>query len=155
MLLKNFLIKKGEKMNKKIEIRKELSASAEMVYDAWLDPESVKKWMCPAEGVIVPNPHIEAKVGGKFQFDMQAGENSLPHFGEYRQLERPNKIQFTWNSFNTNNQDSLVTIVIESSGENSCFLTLTHEKLPTDESIKDHTNGWTRIMNCLADECKK
>jgi hypothetical protein len=94
-----------------------------------------------------------AQVGGKFQFDMAVGDNILPHFGEYKILDRANKIQFTWNSFNTDNKDSLVTIGIKVLNENSCELTLVHELLPSESSIKDHTGGWTRILDCLNKEC--
>lgn len=140
-------------MSDKIELTKIFSVSAEMVYDAWLDIESIKKWMCPGEWVTVPNPEIDAQVGGKFQFDMAVGDNILPHFGEYKILDRANKIQFTWNSFNTDNKDSLVTIGIKELNENSCELTLVHELLPNEGSVKDHTGGWTRILDCFHREC--
>lgn len=136
-------------MNSKIELKKVLQVSAEMVFDAWLDPESVKQWMCPMPGVTVPAPQIDAKVGGEFKFNMEVGENIMPHFGEYKVLERPSKIQFTWNSANTNNENSLVTISIKASGDKACELTLVHELLPSEESIKNHTTGWTNILGCL------
>ncbi|MDA8792133.1 SRPBCC domain-containing protein [Bacteriovoracaceae bacterium] len=140
-------------MSDKIQLTKIFPVSSEMVYDAWLNVESIKKWMCPGEGITVPNPIIDAQVGGKFQFDMSVGESTLPHFGEYKILDRAKKIQFTWNSFNTDNKDSLVTISIESLSDKSCELTLMHELLPHEGSIKDHTSGWTRILECLSKEC--
>ena len=142
-------------MNSKIELKKVLPVSAEMVFDAWLDPESIKQWMCPMPGVTVPNPHVDPRVGGQFKFDMEVGENVMPHFGEYKVLDRPNKIQFTWNSVNTDNEDSLVTISIEANGDKACELTLVHELLPSEESVKNHTAGWTNIFDCLEKSCTK
>lgn len=133
-----------------LEVSKEYNASAEMIYDAWLDTELIKQFMCPGEGVTVPNPVIDGKVGGRFEFDMKVGENLLPHRGEYKVLDRPNKIQFTWVSSNTNNQDSLVTITINPTGETTCKLTLHHEMLPTESSRDDHNGGWTRIIDQLS-----
>jgi uncharacterized protein YndB with AHSA1/START domain len=135
--------------NFSLEITKKFSAPAEMIYDAWLDPNVVKEFMRPADVITIPNPEIDAKVGGAFLFNMHAGENILPHKGEYKILDRPNKIQFTWNSMNTNNEDSIVTITINALDESSCELTLAHELLPNESSKNDHNGGWNNILKTL------
>jgi len=43
-------------------------------------------------------------------------------------------------------KDSLVTIIINALGENSCELTLLHEMLPSESSKNDHNNGWNNIL---------
>ena len=133
-----------------VEITKDFNAPAEMIYDAWLDPEAVKEFMKPADVITVPEPLIDSQIGGKFAFDMHMGERIIPHKGEYRILERPGKIQFTWNSSNTNNEDSIVTITIDATSEKTCTLKLIHELLPTEDSRKDHTGGWTNILEHLS-----
>lgn len=139
-----------------LELKKKYSVSAEVVYDAWLDPESIKEWMCPDEGVTVPTPEVDARVGGKFLFNMLVGGGvELPHSGEYKELERPSRIQFTWSSVNTKNQDSIVTIDIRPLDGNSCELTLNHKLLPSEESRNDHNGGWTRILDTLEKEIQK
>ncbi len=135
--------------NQKLEITRLLSASPEVVYDAWLDPQGIKKWMCPGEGVTVPNPRIDAKLGGAFDLTMKVGDQLIPHGGEYKVLDRPSKIQFTWKSPGTHQLDTLVTIELKSESENQTKLTLVHEFLPSEESRKDHNGGWTRIVECL------
>lgn len=132
-----------------LQVKKNFSVSAEMIYDAWLDPNAIKEFMRPGETVSIPDPILNAKVGGSFLFNMHAGENILPHKGEYKILERPIKIQFSWNSMNTNNEDSLVTITINPVNENSCELTLTHELLPSESSRDDHNGGWNHILKTL------
>ncbi len=140
----------------KLELEKEFSVPAEMIYDAWLDPNSVKEWMCPANGVTVPEPIVDAKIGGRFEFNMDIGApDKLPHSGEYKKLERPNTIQFTWNSPNTENKDTLVTISIKKTGESSCHLTLLHERLPSEDSMQGHRGGWTNILETLKNTISK
>lgn len=136
--------------NYTLELKKTFLASAETIYDAWLDPSAIKEFMRPADVITIPDPKVDAKVGGAFLFDMHAGESILPHKGEYIILERPKKIQFTWNSMNTDNQDSIVTITISSLGEDSCELTLLHEKLPSESSRNDHQGGWNNILKTLS-----
>ena len=133
----------------KIEVKKDFNVSADMIYDAWLDPKALREFIKPGDIVNVPSPIVDARVGGQFLFEMHVGENKLPHKGEYKILDRPSKIQFTWNSSNTNNEDSVVTIDIIKTSENSCSLTLTHELLPTEESRNDHNGGWNNILKHL------
>ena len=135
--------------NHSLTVTKNYKVSAETIYDAWLDPEMIKLFMKPAEVVTVPTPELEARVGGAFSFDMHVGEKVLPHKGEYKVLNRASEIQFTWNSSNTKEEDSLVTITIKSLNDNECELTLVHELLPTDASKEDHKGGWTNILNEL------
>ena len=131
-------------------IEKELSGTPEMIFDAWLDQENISKWLKPGEGVSVPNPQIDGRVGGKFSFTMQIGERELPHFGEYKKINRATELQFTWMSpQGTSGEDTLVTINLEPSGEGKTKLKLTHDFLPTEELRNNHNGGWTRIMECL------
>ncbi len=133
----------------KIEVKKDFNVSAEMIYEAWLDPKALKEFIKPGDIVEVPNPVVDPRVGGQFLFEMHVGENRLPHKGEYKILDKPSKIQFTWNSSNTNNEDSVVTIDIAKTSESSCSLTLTHELLPSLESRNDHKGGWNNILKHL------
>ena len=132
-----------------LEIKKTFRVPAEVIYDSWLDPKAISEFMRPADVVTIPSPEVDAKVGGAFLFNMHLGEKILPHRGEYKILERPNKIQFSWNSMNTNNEDSLVTITINSIDGTSCELILVHELLPTKASCDDHNGGWTNILKKL------
>ena len=92
-----------------LTIEKTLSATPEMIFDAWLDKDNIGKWLQPGEGITVPNPQIDPVVGGKFSLAMQVGENLLPHFGEYKKIDRAKELQFTWVSeHGTNNADTLV-----------------------------------------------
>lgn len=133
-----------------LKVEKIISATPEMVFDAWLDQGNIGKWLMPGEGVTVPNPIIDAKVGGQFSLAMQVGDNLLPHTGEYKKINRPNELQFTWNSAHgTNGTDTMVTIQFESAGEGNTKVTLQHDFFPTEAQRDDHNGGWTRILNCL------
>jgi len=120
------------------------------VFDAWLDVDAIKIWMCPAQGVTVPNPKIDATVGGKFDFTMNMDGNSLPHSGEYVVIDRPNTLQFTWRSLETNNLDTMVTINFAAISPSSTRIDLHHKLLPTEASQQNHGMGWQRILECLA-----
>ena len=88
-------------MNAKIEARARhrFKATAEQVYDAWLDPDQVRLWMAASLknfGLAgdIKRVEIDPRVGGKFFFsDMRDGEEAR-HWGTYLVLERPRKIVF-------------------------------------------------------------
>jgi uncharacterized protein YndB with AHSA1/START domain len=57
---------------------------------------------------------------------------------------------FTWISPGTQGEVSEVTVSLFGILSRT-RLDLTHEGLPTAESIENHTNGWGRILEKLAD----
>ncbi|MEE8387749.1 MAG: SRPBCC domain-containing protein [Acidiferrobacterales bacterium] len=138
--------------NHELEISRVFSAAVETVFDAWLDVEGIKQWMCPGEGVNVPNPIIDAKEGGAFDFTMAVGDQNLPHTGTYKIIDRPRKLQFTWLSPGTQGIETVVTLNFESLSDNETRLTLSHAFLPDQQESDNHKGGWIRILECLDKE---
>ncbi len=138
--------------NHELEISRVFSAAVETVFDAWLDVEGIKQWMCPGEGVNVPNPIIDAKEGGAFDFTMSVGDQNLPHTGTYKIIDRPRKLQFTWLSPGTQGIETVVTLNFESLSDNETRLTLSHAFLPDQQESDNHKGGWIRILECLDKE---
>ncbi len=133
-----------------LTVEKIISARPDMVFDAWLDQGNISQWLMPGEGVTVPNPEINAEVGGAFSFTMQIGDNLLPHTGEYKKINRPSELQFTWNSpHGTQGEDTLVTIYFAATDDGKTKVTLKHEFMPSEESKNNHEGGWGRILDCL------
>jgi uncharacterized protein YndB with AHSA1/START domain len=107
-------------------------ASAERVYDAWLDPAQVRSWMASALKGLglagdIRRVEIDARVGGKFFFsDMREGTEAK-HWGTYLELDRPRKIVFTWIvSEDEESNPSTVTLTIEPESD-GCLATIVHE----------------------------
>jgi uncharacterized protein YndB with AHSA1/START domain len=133
----------------KIVLRRLIRWEPGDVFDAWLDAESVSRWMCPGE-IVRTEASIDPRVGGAFRIDMhEAGGATFSHEGVYLELERPRRLAFTWVSAMTDHKRSRVTIDLAPRGEGT-DLVLTHERLPNDESIGMHREGWTKILDRLA-----
>ncbi len=115
----------------------------------WLDPDSLRRWMCPGDSTLV---HVELTpvVGGTFRFDMQARDGRIHvHTGTYLQIQRPEKLVFTWNSTVLGPHTSQVTVEFHAQAD-QCLLVLLHD-LPPDEALfEDHRQGWTTILDLLA-----
>lgn len=132
-------------------VKHRYTASAERVFDAWLNPELVGKWMFgPAlrEEKIL-RIEIEARIGGSFSFLVLRDGEELDHVGEYIELKRPNRLVFTWGLPKYSHNFSIVRIDITPL-ESGCELTLTHELTPEWADYVDRTkDAWTKMLDML------
>jgi uncharacterized protein YndB with AHSA1/START domain len=130
-----------------VRIDRLLPATPEEVFDAWTDPKSLSKFMCPNE-VLRARVQADVRVGGQFQIDMVNKNDETKHTGKYVEIDRPRKLAFTWRSKHTDNRDSLVTLYFTPDGDETRIL-LVHEQLPDAEARRKHTGGWTSVIDHL------
>ena len=132
----------------RLRIVRRLPASPAEVFEAWLDAESLKEWMCPA-GARVTAAEVDPRVGGRFRIVMSGEHGETEHRGEYREIRLPERLVFTWISNHTLGRETLVTVELRAVGDET-DLTLTHDYLPDDEARRKHERGWTSIAENLA-----
>jgi uncharacterized protein YndB with AHSA1/START domain len=130
-------------------VRRTIDASAEELFDAWLDPEALAQWMLP-EGVSAIAPTVDARVGGKYNLIMTTANGTVPHDGVYLTIDRPHTLAFTWNSPYTHGIETKVTVefrtVAAGTGNmGGTEVLLTHELLPLKE-VEGHRRGWTEAI---------
>jgi len=131
-----------------VKVSKVISAPIEKVFDAWLDPKMLAKIMQPMEGMsdaIVTN---DASVGGKFSIVMVAGEDKMPHSGEYLEIVRPNRLVFTWET-DCSAEGSTVTLDFSKVDDENTQVDLHHVKFIDEETRDNHKGGWTGILDAL------
>lgn len=124
-----------------------IKAPQKQVFDAWLDPAMLQRFMMPAPGMTVPKASNDPKTGGRFEILMKAGDNDIPHSGTYREITPHDRIVFTWESpFSV--EDSTVTLTF-AAVEGGTLVTLTHVRFPDAESRDNHLGGWNGILEKL------
>lgn len=116
------------------------------VFDAWLDPESLRQWMRPG-GMVLADVATNPVVGGKFHLVMTSDTETHPHDGEYRQIDRPHRLVFTWKSGPAG--DTLVTITFTRISDRKTKVTLTHERFSSESARDGHERGWGSILEKL------
>jgi uncharacterized protein YndB with AHSA1/START domain len=72
--------------------------------------------------------------------------------GEYRVLERPAKLEFTWVSERWGGEETLVTVELHQR-DAECELVLTHQRFPMEHSTQQLEKGWGEILEKLARCC--
>ncbi len=114
------------------------------MFDAWLNPEMLMRFMCPGPGMTTPSASADPQVGGRFDLIMKNGDDEMPHGGVYREIDRPNRLVFSWESpFNADG--STVTLEFKPTSDGT-HLTLTHVRFVDEQSRDNHQGGWTAIL---------
>jgi len=133
----------------RIEVSRRIAAPPERVFDAWLNPDSVRHWLFATPDGVMERVEIDPRVGGRFEIDERRGDELAGHFGEYLEIDRPRRLVFDfWTSFSE--ERTRVTIAIAPDGDGS-LLTLTHEGVWADYAERTR-QGWTMILEGLARE---
>jgi uncharacterized protein YndB with AHSA1/START domain len=130
-----------------VRVTHRFDASAERVYDAFLDPKRASRFMfATATGQIV-RCEIDGRIGGTFIIvDRRDGEDVV-HTGKYIALERPRRIVFTLSVEKYSSESTTVTIEIAPL-RRGCALTLTHEMKAEQAPYRDRTQeGWLAILD--------
>jgi uncharacterized protein YndB with AHSA1/START domain len=78
----------GDEGSDVVVVQRVIAAPREQVFDAWLDPSSLARWMRPRPGSIA-TAEVDPRVGGTFRIVMIHGEGAVEHTGEYLLIERP------------------------------------------------------------------
>ena len=130
-----------------LKVSRTIKAPIERVYNAWLDPTMLAKFMIAGEGMTVPKAETDAREGGRFSIIMAAGAQEMPHGGEYLKLDPYSTIKFSWESpFSV--KGSTVTLQF-SEVEDGTQVELVHVKFVDEESRDNHEVGWVAILTKL------
>ncbi|MEO8907077.1 MAG: SRPBCC domain-containing protein [Microbacteriaceae bacterium] len=154
-----------------IVVSRMINASAERLFDAWLDPDSIAIWLRPGDAPGT-SATIDPRVGGHFTIVMNAASPVI-HGGTYRVIDRPRRLVFTWSSRMTDDRETQVTVdfiaqdaAATPAGAAPASATpagaqstrtpssrtevrITHEQLPHEPARLAHTDGWTDALRLL------
>jgi len=157
----------GKKVNVSAEgemsvlITRTLNARRELVFDAHTKAELVKRWMLGPDGWTMPVCEIDLRVGGKYRYvwRREATGHEMGMGGEYREIERPEKLAATEkfdNPWYEGEAFSTLTLV-ETNGQTLLRNVVTYSsreardgvlKSPMEEGIEV---GYNRLESILAE----
>jgi uncharacterized protein YndB with AHSA1/START domain len=136
--------------NPAIRVTRRFAVSAERVFDAWLDPALAVRWLFRSADGEPVTAEIDPRVGGGFRVVAHRPDGDITHVGEYRVIERPHRLVFTFAVPQFSPEFDLVTVEIARQGS-GCELTLTNEMSPAilaewGESTRE---GWASMLDRL------
>lgn len=146
----------------RLHMTRRFEASAERLYEAWVSPDQIKKWLFTQEATnkIARN---ELYIGGEWQITDHREGKDYTATGEYLELDPPKRLVFTFKM--PQFSDTMDTIIVELQPQKSGFemnftqeIVVPYEEGWQDEEIEQakqeyHTSseeGWKRMFDGLA-----
>lgn len=132
-----------------VNIDKIINASIEKVFDAWLNPNLLSRFMRGMVEMTESDIQIDPREGGHFTFVMHLGERKIPHTGTYLEISRPDRLVFTWVSEYSVVDNSTVTLHFTRIADDTTQLSLSHVRFIDEETRAGHEGGWTCVLDNL------
>ena len=129
-----------------IRVSRVLTGSAERVFNAWIDPAIVQRWLAP-------KAEIDAIEAGHFRLEVAKPEGTHVVTGKYRQFIRNERLVMTWvydgPMAAAGEMEALLTVELRKHGSNT-EITLQHDKL-TNPVYRDTIakGAWTVALDKL------
>lgn len=130
---------------------------AARVFDAWLDPEWISRWMYGPQvrDERIVRLDVERRVGGKFSFVVERQGVEINHVGEYLEIDRPSLLVFTWGTRDDPSDTSRVIVEI-APFDGGCELSVTQVVASHRRAFADQaTGGWQQMLGVLSDVLPK
>ena len=128
-------------------------ATADEVFDAWLNPQDLRSWMSHALTAFglsaeIVRIEVDPRPGGAFMFSDRRDGEEVQHWGTYLTLERPSVLQFTWFTSEESEREGSSIVRIEFVPQAAgCSARLTH-KMPATytEYTEQAERGWKTLL---------
>lgn len=104
-------------------MKRDFNEKSERVFDAWLNPEMMRKWFFTLEGtnkITKNNP----QVGGTWEIVDHRGGQDYRAIGEYLEIDAPKKIVFTFKMPEMSELQDTITVELKEL-EQGCEMTFT------------------------------
>ncbi|MGQ7278831.1 SRPBCC family protein [Brevibacillus thermoruber] len=118
-----------------LTMKRSFDVSADRVFDAWLNPEMMRKWLFTMEStnkVAKNEPHV----GGTWEIVDHRGGKDYRAIGEYIEIDPPNRLVFTFKMPQFSDTEDRITVECKPL-EKGCEMTF------TQEIVVPHEEGWT------------
>lgn len=128
----------------RVEVTTIIKVPREKVFDAWLTADRLARFIC-AGNTHVASVDVDPRVGGAFRIVMANDKGSYEHRGRYLEIQRPERLRFTWASAATNGDDTEVTVTFVEVDEGTRVV-LVHLGLQDSNAATRHEGGWQSIL---------
>ena len=137
-----------------VRVERTFDASVEAVFDAWTNPEVLKRWWKPDPSREVTVAALDVRPGGDYRLVMHRpdGEDLVVH-GTYREVARPDRLVYSWQWEGTGpnaNHESEVAVTFVEAAPGRTTVTIEHAGLLDDDSRTAHAHGWNGVLDSFA-----
>jgi uncharacterized protein YndB with AHSA1/START domain len=117
-------------------IRRTINASVARVFEAWTQPEQLRRWWGPRP-VTCSAADVDLRVGGEYRIGNLLPDGTVVYTWEIERKGKPSP------------ERSRVTVRFEAHDDKTEVIVV-HERIDTDETRADHEQGWNGCLDGLA-----
>jgi uncharacterized protein YndB with AHSA1/START domain len=119
------------KSDRELEVTRVFDAPAQAVFDAWTQPELLKRWWTPkSTGLSLLSCATDVRTGGTYRFEFGKGDApSMAYHGKY--LEVTPGARLAWTNDESDN-GSITTVSFEAEANRTRLVM--HERYPSQEA---------------------
>jgi uncharacterized protein YndB with AHSA1/START domain len=132
-------------------VRRKIRASTARVFEAWTEPEALRRWWGPRP-VTCCEASVDLRVGGTYRIGNLLPDGSVIWIsGVFETVERPYRLVYTWHlegKERPSNERARVTVRFEAHGD-ATEVIVVHERIESEETRVDHEKGWIGCLDGL------
>ncbi len=136
-----------------LRVERSFPAGPEEVFDAWTNPEVLRRWWRADPGWRVPVADVDLRVGGGYTLSMEDPATGAQHTvtGSYLEVDRPARLVYSWSwVLEDGSRGPASTVAVEFRGEaERTTVVLLHSGLPDEGSRERHGVGWAACLDTL------
>jgi uncharacterized protein YndB with AHSA1/START domain len=134
-----------------VHLHRVLTAKAEKIYRAFLDPEALARWL-PPNGFTGKVQHLNAKVGGTYKMSFTNFTTGKSHSfgGTYQELVPGERLRYTDHFDDPNLPGEIQVTVTMTNVSVGTELNIVQEGLPTVIPLEACYLGWQESLRNLA-----
>jgi uncharacterized protein YndB with AHSA1/START domain len=135
-----------------LRVERSFDASPEEVFDAWTNPEVLRRWWATHPQGSTPVAEVDLRAGGRYRLTMDAPDGARHTVvGEYREVERPSKLVYSWQwELDSGEPGHISTVEVAfMPRDGRTHVVLQHSDLPDAASRDRHAEGWSACLAVL------
>ena len=133
-----------------VRIERTFAAAASDVFDAWTNPEVMRRWLHPGPDWETPEASVDLRVGGAVRIVMRRPDGTEAGArGLYRVIERPRRLVMSWWFDDDPANEQLIELSLTESRGSTTVL-MVNSRISTDHRREGQDRGWRACLDELA-----
>ena len=135
-----------------LELSHRYAAPRADVFDAWTNPDVLRRWWAAAPGWDTPLAEVDAREGGSYRLCMRTDTGDVHTVaGEFTEVRPPERHAYTWaweegpEAAMSGSEHTLVIVDFIEDGAGT-LVKLTHSGFANEEIRGMHIHGWEAVL---------
>jgi uncharacterized protein YndB with AHSA1/START domain len=137
----------AEEAARVVRIERTFDSPAEDVFDAWTNPEVIRRWFIPGDGWQEASAEVDLRIGGRIQVVMRDPDGEpVRAGGEYTLIERPHRLAFTWTFDDDPTNEQMIEIEF-TERDGATTVQFVNSDISEEERRDAQDEGWNRCFD--------